>query len=108
VVDYQTFIASCAQLVRPGGVLIMTTLNRTMKSYLFAIVGAERVLQLLPRGTHQWQKFVKPSEMAAAFRGNRVEVVDSCGMVIQPIGWKWKLSASDLDVNYLMTGVRNV
>ncbi|MCI5049903.1 MAG: bifunctional 2-polyprenyl-6-hydroxyphenol methylase/3-demethylubiquinol 3-O-methyltransferase UbiG [Rickettsiales bacterium] len=102
VVDPQAFIDSCASLVKPGGVLIMTTINRTVKSYAFAIVGAEYVMRLLPRGTHQWQKFVKPSEMREGMMRNGLNIKDSSGMVLDPLRWQWRISDTDLDVNYLI------
>lgn len=102
VVDADAFIASCAALVKPGGMLIMTTLNRTPKSYAMAIIGAEYVLRLLPRGTHQWKKFVRPSEMARAMQQSGLNIADMSGMVLNPLRREWKLSATDLDVNYLM------
>lgn len=102
VTDPAAFTASCAQLVAPGGLLIMSTLNRTAKSYAMAIVGAEYVLRLLPRGTHQWRKFIRPSEMARYLRQSRLDVADMQGMVLNPLKRVWKLSPDDLDVNYLM------
>ena len=104
VVDPQAFIDACAALVKPGGILIMTTINRTAKSFAFAIVGAEYVLRLLPRGTHQWEKFVKPSEMAQGLQRNAFAILNQSGMVMNPLRWEWKLSEKDLSVNYLMVG----
>lgn len=102
------FIASCAALVKPGGLLVMTTINRTAKAFAFAIVGAEYVLRLLPRGTHNWQKFVKPSQMATGFRDHGLEVIDTTGMVLHPLKREWQLSDSDIAVNYLMTGRKSI
>ena len=106
VTDPVAFIASCAALLNPGGLLIMSTLNRTRKSFLMAIVGAEYVLRLLPRGTHQWHKFVTPDEMQHAMEQAGLRVVDRRGMVLNPLRWQWKLSATDMDVNYLMAAAR--
>lgn len=106
VADADAFIASCAALVKPGGMLIMTTLNRTAKSFAMAIVGAEYVLRLLPRGTHDWRKFVKPADMHRAMEHNGLRVIDTQGMVLGPLKWQWRLSDSDFDVNYLMVAVR--
>lgn len=108
VVDPQAFIASCSALVRPGGALVMTTINRTAKAYAFAIVGAEYVLRMLPRGTHKWQKFVKPSEMAEGFRNHGLDVRDTSGMIMNPFRRAWQISDQDLDVNYLMVGTKPV
>ncbi len=106
VADADAFIASCAALVKPGGMLIMTTLNRTAKSFAMAIVGAEYVLRLLPRGTHDWRKFIKPADMQRSMEHNALRVIDTQGMVLNPIKWQWRLSPDDLDVNYLMVAVR--
>jgi 2-polyprenyl-6-hydroxyphenyl methylase/3-demethylubiquinone-9 3-methyltransferase len=101
VVDPDAFLASCAELVNPGGLLILSTLNRTMKAYAMAIVGAEYILGWLPRGTHQWEKFVRPSEIEAAAMGRGFEVLDRQGVSYDPFHDEWRLS-SDLDVNYMM------
>jgi 2-polyprenyl-6-hydroxyphenyl methylase/3-demethylubiquinone-9 3-methyltransferase len=100
VADLDAFIAAAATLVRPGGAFVAATLNRTAKSYLFAIVGAEYVLGWLPRGTHDWRKFVRPSELAAALRRNRLRVDEIAGITYNLLGDSWALSA-DLDVNYM-------
>ena len=106
VTDPYDFIATCAALVAPGGLLIMSTINRTPQAYIKAIVGAEYVLRLLPRGTHQWRKFVKPSEMAAGFRRAGLQQRHATGMILNPLKWQWQLSEHDLSVNYLMTSTR--
>ena len=98
------FIQSCAALIKPGGLLVMTTINRSAKAYAFAIVGAEYVLRLLPKGTHQWHKFIKPSEMAAGFRTAGLDVADTTGMTLNPFKREWQLNPKDLAVNYLMVG----
>ncbi len=108
VTDPQAFITSCAALVKPGGLLVMTTINRTVKSLLMAKIGAEYVLRLLPRGTHQWQKFVRPSEMVDGVHANGMELVELRGMVLNPMKWQWYLSETDLDVNYLMVACKPV
>ena len=107
VADPAAFIASCAALVKPGGLLVMTTLNRTAKSYAMAIIGAEYVLRIMPRGTHQWKKFIRPSEMARAMERAGLSIQDMQGMVLNPLRWEWKLSATDLDVNYLMVAKKH-
>lgn len=100
VADLDGFLAAAAALVRPGGVLIAATLNRTPQSYLFAIVGAEYVLRWLPRGTHRWQKFVRPSELAARLRRGGLTVHDMSGVTYSPIMDSWRIS-DDLTVNYM-------
>ena len=104
VADIDTFLAAVAKLVRPGGVLIMSTLNRTPKSYGLAIIGAEYLLRWVPRGTHDWRKFVRPSELASGLRAQGIDVDDVRGMVFNPIAGTWSLSERDLEVNYLLAG----
>ncbi|MEZ5648357.1 MAG: bifunctional 2-polyprenyl-6-hydroxyphenol methylase/3-demethylubiquinol 3-O-methyltransferase UbiG, partial [Alphaproteobacteria bacterium] len=106
VVDPEAFFAVCAQLITPGGMLIAATLNRTIKSYLFAIVGAEYILQWLPRGTHDWKKFIRPSELVAAVRQAGLEATVLMGMQYDPLQGQWRLAPKDLDVNYLISAVR--
>jgi 2-polyprenyl-6-hydroxyphenyl methylase/3-demethylubiquinone-9 3-methyltransferase len=100
VADLDAFVAAAAALVRPGGAFVAATLNRTAKSYLLAIIGAEYVLGWLPRGTHDWRKFVRPSELAAALRRHRLRLAEIAGVTYSPFGEHWALSA-DLDVNYM-------
>ncbi len=102
VANPELFYGALSQLVKPGGILILSTLNRTPKSYALGIIGAEYVLRWLPRGTHSWSKFVKPSEMAAALRRHGLVVDDITGITFSPITWSFSLNAKDLDVNYLM------
>ena len=104
VADIDAFLAAVSALVRPGGALIMSTLNRTPKSFGLAIVGAEYLLRWVPRGTHDWRKFVRPSELAAALRRQGIEIDDVRGMVFNPISGAWSLSERDLEVNYLLAG----
>ena len=106
VADPQAFVATCARLLRPGGLLIASTLNRTPQSFAAAIVGAEWIMRWLPRGTHEWSRFIRPDELAGMFEAAGVGVVDRSGMVFNPLGWSWSLSKRDLSVNYLVTGVR--
>ncbi len=102
VADAESFIASCAGLVKSGGLLIMSTMNRTPQSYLKAIIGAEYVLRLLPRGTHSWQKFLRPAEMLESMQSAGLAHVHSTGMTLNPFKWQWRLDEKDLQVNYLM------
>ena len=100
VANVEAFLGACAALTRSGGALILATLNRTPQSFLLAIVGAEYVLRWLPRGTHDWRKFVRPSELAAALRRQGANVDDLTGVVYNPLGDSWRVSR-DLGVNYL-------
>jgi len=106
VSDVPVFLHACAKLVKPGGLLFMSTLNRTVKSYALAIVGAEYVLRWLPRGTHQWQKFLRPSELCAGLRKEGMEIAHMTGMVFDPLRDAWNLKESDLGVNYMLTAVK--
>lgn len=104
VSDVDAFIATCNRLSRPGGILILATLNRTLKSLVVAKIGAEYVLRLLPRGTHDWRKFIRPSELAAHLRRNQFKLTDLVGMELSPLKGRWQLS-KDVKINYIMTGV---
>ena len=101
VPDPSSIVRACAQLVKPGGWVFFSTLNRNPKSFLFAIVGAEYLLRLLPRGTHQYESFIKPSELASAARLSGLEVQAMKGMSYQPFTDHYSLS-NDTSVNYLM------
>ncbi|MCX7627019.1 MAG: bifunctional 2-polyprenyl-6-hydroxyphenol methylase/3-demethylubiquinol 3-O-methyltransferase UbiG [Methylophilaceae bacterium] len=94
-------VSACATLVKPGGHVFLSTLNRNPKSYLFAVVGAEYVLNLLPRGTHQYEKFIKPSELSAWCRASGLEVSDIIGMHYNPLTRKYGLGR-DVSVNYIL------
>jgi 2-polyprenyl-6-hydroxyphenyl methylase / 3-demethylubiquinone-9 3-methyltransferase len=102
VPDPASVIHACSQLVRPGGYVFFSTLNRTAKSYAFAILGAEYVLKLLPRGTHSYAKFIRPSEMAAWSRHNGLEVREQTGLTYNPITRHYRLVPNDVSVNYMM------
>jgi 2-polyprenyl-6-hydroxyphenyl methylase / 3-demethylubiquinone-9 3-methyltransferase len=102
VADVPAFAAAAARLVAPGGILILSTLNRTAKSFALAILGAEYVLRWLPRGTHDWRRFQRPSELAAALRPHGLALAEAVGVVYSPLADKWRLEARDLDVNYMM------
>jgi 2-polyprenyl-6-hydroxyphenyl methylase/3-demethylubiquinone-9 3-methyltransferase len=106
VADLNSFLAAATALLAPGGLSIVATLNRTPKSFLMAIVGAEYLLRWLPRGTHDWRRFLRPSELAAALRATGLEVVDLCGAVYNPVGDSWRLAPRDLEVNYMLAAIR--
>lgn len=105
VPDVPAFLRGIAPLVRSGGVLILSTLNRTLKAYALAIVGAELILRWIPAGTHQWERFVTPAELNAAIRSAGLAPSDVRGMVYNPLTDVWRLS-SDTDVNYFATALR--
>jgi 2-polyprenyl-6-hydroxyphenyl methylase/3-demethylubiquinone-9 3-methyltransferase len=105
VADLDLFIRRCTEMVQPGGLMITATLNRTLKSFALAIVGAEYVLRWLPRGTHQWEKFVTPDELEAALERHGLAVVDETGVVYDLLADRWRLS-TDMDVNYMVVAGR--
>ena len=105
VADLGLFIGRCAEMVRPGGAMITATLNRTLKSFALAIVGAEYVLRWLPRGTHQWDKFVTPNELEAALERHGLRVIDETGVIYNLLADRWQLS-TDMDVNYMVVAAR--
>ena len=105
VADPAGFLGDCGRLVRPGGAMLVATLNRTPKAFLLAIVGAEYVLGWLPRGTHEWKKFVRPGEISDALRVPGLAVTHMTGVAYNPILDVWKLGR-DLDVNYMAFAVR--
>ena len=102
VPDPATVVGACATLCRPGGDLFFSTINRNPKAFLFAIVGAEYVLNLLPRGTHEYAKLIKPSELARWIRDAGLEMLEMTGMTYNPISKQYRLRADDVSVNYLM------
>ena len=101
VPDPSAIVRACAKLVKPGGAVFFSTLNRNPKSYLFAVIGAEYVLNLLPKGTHDYEKFIKPSELSSWVRDAGLDVAGLRGMSYQPITQQYRLG-DDVSVNYLM------
>ena len=99
--DVPAFVATCAAMVKPGGLMIAATLNRTMKSFALAIVGAEYVLRWLPRGTHRWDKFVTPEELSAAMTMGGLAVTATTGVIYNLLADRWQIS-NDTDVNYMV------
>lgn len=102
VADMPLFVKRCAEMINPGGLLIAATLNRTLKSFALAIVGAEYVLGWLPRGTHRWDKFVTPNELEAAMERHGLRASDETGVIYNLFADSWRLS-TDMDVNYMLT-----
>ena len=105
VADIDLFLRSCGQLTKPGGLVFLSTLNRTAKAWALAIAGAEYLLRWLPRGTHDWKKFLKPSEVVRGLRSAGVETQEIVGVVYSPLSRAWSLNKRDLDVNYMLYGV---
>ncbi|WP_033068419.1 bifunctional 2-polyprenyl-6-hydroxyphenol methylase/3-demethylubiquinol 3-O-methyltransferase UbiG [Thalassospira australica] len=100
--DPQFFMQACASVLKPGGLMFVATLNRTIKSLALAKIGAEYILRWLPAGTHDWRKFVKPSEMSGYLRGAGLELSDITGVAYNPITDTWAPAPRDLDVNYMV------
>jgi 2-polyprenyl-6-hydroxyphenyl methylase/3-demethylubiquinone-9 3-methyltransferase len=106
VPDVGAFLKSCAKLVKPDGIMVLSTINRTLKSFALAIVGAEYVLRWLPVGTHQWDRFITPEELARHLEAAGLHMGRARGMVYNPFADRWSLS-SDTDVNYLASASRH-
>ena len=105
VPDAGAFLATCAALLRPGGLMLVSTINRTLKAYVLAIVGAEYVLRWLPVGTHQWERFVTPEELARHLKAAGLGAPVFKGLVYSPLSDAWSLS-DDTDVNYLAAAAK--
>lgn len=107
VADASEFLQSSARLVGPDGMMVAATLNRTLKAYALAIIGAEYVLGWIPRGTHDWRRFVRPSELAGILRGTGLTLEKLTGITYSPIADRWCISPDDLDVNYMALAFRD-
>ena len=103
VPDPSSVINACAKMVKPGGAVFFSTINRNPKAFLLAIVGAEYVLRMLPRGTHEYGKFIRPSELANWSREANLQVNQMTGLLYNPLTKNYKLSPSDVDVNYMIS-----
>ncbi len=106
VADPLAYLTACQRLLKPGGLMICSTLNRNSKSFMMAIIGAEWVMRWLPKGTHDWAKFITPDELFALIEGAGLRPVDRMGMVFNPVSWRWSLSERDLSVNYVTASVK--
>jgi len=106
VADPQGYLTACQTLLNPGGLMICSTINRNAKSFAMAIVGAEWVMRWLPKGTHDWARFITPDELYALLRGAGMVPVDRKGFVFNPVAWTWRLSDRDLSVNYVTASTK--
>jgi 2-polyprenyl-6-hydroxyphenyl methylase/3-demethylubiquinone-9 3-methyltransferase len=106
VADPLAYLTACQQLLRPGGLMLCSTINRNAKSYAMAILGAEYVMRWLPKGTHDWAKFITPDELYEMIRQAGLDPVDRKGFVFNPVTWQWRLSDRDLSVNYVTASVK--
>lgn len=106
VSDPLAYLTACHDLLKPGGLMVCSTLNRNPKSYLMAIIGAEYVMRWLPKGTHEWSKFITPDELYDLLRRAGLQPVDRKGFVFDKLCWTWSISDRDLSVNYVTTSLR--
>ncbi|THH34677.1 bifunctional 2-polyprenyl-6-hydroxyphenol methylase/3-demethylubiquinol 3-O-methyltransferase UbiG [Aliishimia ponticola] len=106
VADPLTYLTACQQLLRPGGLHICSTINRNPKSFVVAIIGAEHVMRWLPKGTHEWNKFITPDELFDLLGKAGLTPVDRKGFVFNPVRWDWSLSDRDLSVNYVTAALK--
>ena len=106
VSDPLAYLSACQALLKPGGLHLCSTINRNAKSFAKAIVGAEYVMRWLPKGTHEWSKFITPEELYRLLEQSGLSPVDRKGFVFNPVAWSWSLSARDLSVNYVTASVK--
>ncbi|MEM9196449.1 MAG: bifunctional 2-polyprenyl-6-hydroxyphenol methylase/3-demethylubiquinol 3-O-methyltransferase UbiG [Pseudomonadota bacterium] len=106
VADPQAYTDACAALLKPGGLMLCSTINRNPKSYMMAIIGAEYVMRWLPKGTHEWRKFITPDELFGLIERAGLTPIDRKGYVFNPVSWSWRVSARDLSVNYVTASVK--
>ncbi len=106
VADPLAYLTACQQLLKTGGLMICSTLNRNPKSYAVAIIGAEHIMRWLPKGTHEWNKFITPDELFDLIKNAGLEPTNRSGFVFNPIAWSWSLSDRDLSVNYVTASVK--
>jgi len=105
VADPLAFLEACQDLLKPGGLILCSTINRNPKSYMVAIIGAEHIMQWLPKGTHEWNKFITPDELFDLLKSANLTPVDRKGFVFNPLKWSWSLSDRDLSVNYVTASI---
>jgi len=107
VADPLGFLTACKDLLKEGGLLLCSTINRNPKSYLMAIIGAEHIMRWLPKGTHEWDKFITPDELFELIENAGLQPVDRKGFVFNPLTWSWSISAKDLSVNYVTASIKS-
>lgn len=105
VADVSAYLGACTELVKPGGITVVATMNKTLKSLALAKIGAEYVLGWLPRGTHDWNRFIPPAELKASMEETGLTILKTQGVSFDPLAWDWKLS-TDVDVNYMVVAKR--
>ena len=106
VADPQAYLTACHDLLKSGGLMLCSTINRNPKSFAMAIVGAEYIMRWLPKGTHEWSKFITPDELFKMIEIAGLRPVDRKGYVFNPISWGWSISDRDLSVNYVTASIR--
>ncbi len=106
VAEPLAYLTACRQLLKPGGLMLCSTLNRNPKSYMAAIIGAEVIMRWLPRGTHEWHKFITPDELFELIASAGLKPVDRKGFVFNPLLWSWSISDQDLSVNYVTASIK--
>lgn len=107
VADVDKFVGHCVDLCKPGGIILFSTLNRTPKSFLLGKIAAEYILRWVPHGTHDWKKFLKPSELSRAIRAHGANVQDISGMIFNPVKGEFTLSENDVSVNYFISATKD-
>jgi 2-polyprenyl-6-hydroxyphenyl methylase/3-demethylubiquinone-9 3-methyltransferase len=107
VADPLAYLTACHDLLKPGGLMLCSTINRNPKSFAMAIVGAEYVMRWLPKGTHEWNKFITPDELYSLIQNAGLTPVDRKGFVFNPISWQWSISDRDLSVNYVTASTKD-
>jgi 2-polyprenyl-6-hydroxyphenyl methylase/3-demethylubiquinone-9 3-methyltransferase len=107
VADPLAYLTACQQLLKSGGLMVCSTINRNPKSFAMAIIGAEYIMRWLPKGTHEWSKFITPEELFTLIENAKLTPVDRMGFVFNPITWQWRLSERDLSVNYVTASVKS-
>ena len=106
VASPKSYLEACSELLKPNGIMICSTINRNVKSYLNAIIGAEYVMRWLPKGTHDWTKFITPDELLNLLVDSGLKLVDKKGFCFNKIAWRWSISSEDLSINYVTTSVK--
>jgi len=106
VADPQAYLDACYDLLKPNGLMLCSTINRNPKSYLMAIIGAEHIMRWLPKGTHEWNKFITPDELFDLIEAAKLTPVDRKGFVFNPLAWSWSISDKDLSVNYVTASTK--